>query len=116
MVPMFSSWMRLLGSFVAFCLVAGGGDADVRPDGGRLAGIMLRGDWGLFFRLPSGVELLAVVGGSVKGQSSVTFSTAVSWVAQLMVFVLQSWMRVCGQGTTCKHHGTRAARELSCSH
>lgn len=77
---MFSPSIMWLGIFAAFCFVAGGGDADARPDGGRLAGIMLRGDLALFVRLPNGVELLAVVGGSANGQSSVTFSIAANRV------------------------------------
>jgi len=54
-----------VGSFAAFQLVVGGGDADARPDGERLAGIMLRG-FDVVVRLPNGVELLAVVGGSIR--------------------------------------------------
>ena len=70
-------YLTEFGSFAAFQFVVGGGEADARPDGDRLAGIMLRGDLGLFVRLPSGVEFPAVVGGSANRQYSVIFTPKV---------------------------------------
>ena len=61
-----SPYLTGVGSFAAFQFVVGGGEADARPDGGRLAGTMLRGDFDVGVRLPNGVELLAVVGGPIR--------------------------------------------------